>query len=120
MTGVQTCALPISGDAAHVNEHVVQSREADVWHAVAGVGDACAGEIQCAETSVLGEDRRISVDYPGELQGAFHPQRGAELCASRVGDVFSFATSCVHVPASFLRQNRLGKAKFNPAAYAED
>jgi hypothetical protein len=59
------------------------------------------------------------VDHAGELQRSFRPQRGAEAGAGGVGVRLSFATSSVHVLASFPGENRFGKTKFNMTLAAE-
>ena len=57
------------GDAADVDEHVVQRADAEIGQAERVRGDAAAGEIERAEAAWLGQARGVGVDGADDLQG---------------------------------------------------
>ena len=57
-------------DAAHINQHIIQSSKADVWNAVTGVRDACAGKIERTKACTFRENGGISVNDACELERA--------------------------------------------------
>ena len=72
-------------DAAHVDEHVVERRDAEVGHAERVVGDAAAGQIERVEAGALGEQRGVRIDRAGDLQGRLGGERRAKRCAHVLG-----------------------------------
>ncbi len=73
------------GDAAHVDEHVVQRADAEVGHAERVGGDAAAGQVERAEAGALGHARRVGVDRADDLQRTLGGDGGAELRARGFG-----------------------------------
>ena len=67
-----------AGDAADVGEDVGEGGVAGVGEATGVVGDAGAGKVEGAEAGALGEEGRVGVDGPGNLERTLGGEGGAK------------------------------------------
>ena len=71
------------GDAADVDQHVVQVADAEVGQAERAGGDAAARQVERAVAGVLREQRVVRADRAGDLQRPFGRERVAQSLSGR-------------------------------------
>jgi len=83
------------GDAANVDQHVVECVDAQIRQAQRTGGDATPGEIDRLKAGPLGEQRVVGIDGTDHLQGLFGGEGGAESGTS--GNGHAFILGCLQV-----------------------
>src|SRR5690606_33282723 len=81
------------GDAAHVDQHVVERVDAQVGHAQRTGGNTPARKVNGAITGTLGQQRVIRVDGADDLQRLFFLECLAEAGAGGCIDVLAHVGS---------------------------
>ncbi len=66
------------GDSSHILADVVQRGYAEIGQAEGGIRYAGAGDVDRPEAGTLGEQRRIGVDRPHDLQRSLRLNGGAQ------------------------------------------